>query len=142
MPDDRVTSSQPNVLLPGDIILSHGSGSLDRLNRLLQAIVRGSLRLSPFSHAAICTSPATVIDADIFAHVGSRPLDAWLGDVSYSDAVVFRRPATIRSKDITAAATDQKKDITHELHFRMMMERSGAGLEIARWASYFAGRQY
>jgi hypothetical protein len=141
MADPRETRTRINILQPGDIILSRDSGLVDGLNRLLQSLARGHFGLSPFSHAAVCTSPGTVIDADIFKPLGTRALDAWLKGVSYDDAFVFRRPAGIRAEDITTAVDLEKAAIKTDLDAEARTA-GGTNFEIAHMARYFAGRKY
>ncbi|MHC2288183.1 hypothetical protein ACVIJW_004053 [Bradyrhizobium barranii subsp. barranii] len=48
--------AMPDMLLPGDIILTRGHGFIDFFIRLAQALARGRLHPSPYSHAAICVN--------------------------------------------------------------------------------------
>lgn len=131
-------STFSNFLSPGDIILTRGRGPLDFMIRLAQGLARGTLRPSPFSHAAICTGPGLVMDADIGKSLGTRVLDNWITGVSHDQSIVFRRPGLVSlplsSAKTTAGGLDQ-----------LLQERDqnlARSFEIVSIAAAYVGRRY
>jgi hypothetical protein len=134
--------SMPDILLPGDVILTRGRGIIDFVIRLGQAIARGSLRPSPYSHAAICTGPWTVMDADILRNIANRPLDKWLEDVSYQDAVIFRRPAPTTFSEVQATNDSVRVSYEDDPTYIALERSQSHNFNLAQMALYFLGTKY
>ncbi len=79
-----------NGIDTGDVILCRAPGSL--ANRLGQGLLRGTLRPSPFSHAAICVNGSFVIDAVPRKKLWPRPVAGWLSRYDPDLSVVLRPP--------------------------------------------------
>jgi hypothetical protein len=134
--------AMPDMLLPGDVVLTRGNGFIDFFIRLAQAVARGRLRPSPYSHAAICTGPWTVMDADVLKTLASRSLDEWLKDVSYEDAVAFRRPVPTTFLEVRAATDLVRNSYEDDPTYISLTKSQSHNFELALMARYFLGRQY
>lgn len=94
----RLLQEQPTAALEiGDVVLTYprAGGPVAWLNCAGQGLLRGSLRPSPFSHAALVTDPFHVIDATRGETLAMRPLADWLAKVDPAQSVVLRLPATV-----------------------------------------------
>ncbi|SCB52069.1 hypothetical protein GA0061098_1016152 [Bradyrhizobium shewense] len=134
--------AMPDMLLPGDIILTRGHGFIDFFIRLAQALARGRLRPSPYSHAAICTGPWTVMDADVLKTLASRSLEEWLEDVSYEDSVVYRRPVPTTFSEVKAASDLVRNSYEDDPNYISLGKSQSHNLELTLAARYFSGRRY
>ena len=126
----------PEILLPGDVVLTRGKGLFDFMIRWGQGLARRQWHLSPYSHAALCSGPLSVIDANPGQRIGVRPLKAWIQDIEFDKAIVFRSPVNIVMCD------EMLKAINMGEGTKIDIPPPSASDSIFRAIRYYSGRSY